>query len=193
MFSGLEGLHDLVILWLTNILIVVTMLAWLLIFRIKSKLNLHSELLERSWTLIPILILVRIAFPSIHLLCVQDSLCHKPMVTGKLIRNQWNWQREIMGVTLDHLNDVDILDHLSSFDIPLMIVLRGQSVSRLVLTRTDVLHSLGVPSLGVKLDSVPGRLNSATVELMSPGLYPGSCYELCGRGHRAMPLSLLCV
>lgn len=66
-----------------------------------------------------------------------------------------------------------------------------QGVVRLLLTRTDVLHSLGVPRLGVKLDSVPGRLNFTTLEASSLCLHWGSCYELCGGGHSSMPLTFL--
>lgn len=57
--------------------------------------------------------------------------------------------------------------------------------------RTDVLHSLGIPGLGIKLDSVPGRLNSLVIETQDTGLFPGACYELCGRGHRVIPVRVL--
>lgn len=63
--------------------------------------------------------------------------------------------------------------------------------ARIILTRRDVLHSLGFSSLGIKLDSVPGRLNAVNLELKGLGLVVGSCYELCGSGHRAIPLFLL--
>jgi len=66
-------------------------------------------------------------------------------------------------------------------------------VSRIIVSRRDVLHSLGFPSLGVKLDSSPGRLNVTTVEASSLGLLVGSCYELCGRGHSAMPIYTLVI
>jgi cytochrome c oxidase subunit 2 len=121
---------------------------------------------------------------------VQDAICQSPSSTIKVVRNQWNWQRETEDVDArDHLLDPDEVDNLASFETPAASVRKG--VRRVVVTRTDVLHSLGLPRLGLKLDSVPGRLNVTTVEIMSPGLYVGSCYELCGRGHRAMPINLL--
>lgn len=61
------------------------------------------------------------------------------------------------------------------------------------MVSTDVLHSLGVPRLGVKLDSAPGRLNIVRVDVFNPSLYTGGCYELCGRGHRAMPITILAI
>jgi len=69
-------------------------------------------------------------------------------------------------------------------------MIRGM-LSRILVTRTDVLHSLGVPGLGVKLDLAPGRLNATIVEIVGPGLHVGSCFELCGRGHRVMPINLV--
>lgn len=94
-----------------------------------------------------------------------------------------------MDSAADHLLDVEELDNLGSYEVPMVTVSSG--VSRVLLTRTDVLHSLGLPSLGVKLDSAPGRLNTTTVEVFVPGLYLGSCYELCGSGHRAMPINII--
>jgi hypothetical protein len=64
-------------------------------------------------------------------------------------------------------------------------------ISRVSLVRADVLHSLGLPSVGVKLDATPGRISITVLEIFYPGLILGSCYELCGRGHRAMPVHLL--
>jgi len=89
----------------------------------------------------------------------------------------------------DHLLDADLLDTSRSFEIP--VVLRGRTMTRVLVTRRDVLHSLGIPSLGVKLDSAPGRLNATTVEVFSPGVFVGSCFELCGRGHRMIPINTL--
>jgi len=146
-----------------------------------------STVLEVTWTIIPIVILVSIAAPRIFLLCKQDSFCYFPSYTLKVLRNQWNWQRESLEV-LDHLLDSDKLDELARFYAP--AVVPAIESTRVVLTSTDVLHSLGLPAIGVKLDSNPGRLNSTVFEVDSPGLFTGSCYELCGRGHRAMPIFL---
>jgi cytochrome c oxidase subunit II len=89
---------------------------------------------------------------------------------------------------VDHLLDQEKLDELASFESPVLAGFDG--LNRLVVSSTDVLHSLGLPSAGVKLDSVPGRLNTTVME-RSLGLMVGSCYELCGRGHRAIPIFFL--
>lgn len=172
------------------ILILVTFISTKVFLSIKRYLIPDSLMLEQTWTLVPILILLTIAYPSIHLLCTQDAMCTNPFYTVKVISNQWNWQRETLDVS-DHLLDREKLDELRSYDCPFLLPLK--EVSRIMVSRRDVLHSLGFPSLGVKLDSSPGRLNVTTVEASSLGLIVGSCYELCGRGHRAIPIYTLVI
>ena len=185
---GLEHLHDTVIVWLVVIITVVTIVR-VSLFGSRPSLQLRdSELLEKVWTIIPIFILVTIAIPSIHLLCVQDSLQQTPSQTVKVISNQWNWQREANALS-DHLLDVDRVDNLGSYEVPMRVLSKG--LTRILVVSTDVLHSLGVPRLRIKLDSIPGRLNGTTTDILYPGVMLGSCYELCGRGHRAIPIALL--
>nr|YP_009346463.1 cytochrome c oxidase subunit II [Xiphinema pachtaicum]AOT84274.1 cytochrome c oxidase subunit II [Xiphinema pachtaicum] len=183
----LESMHDIVMIWLFVITVLVIFLGVSLFFKKGVYLSLESSLLEVSWTLVPMSILIIIAFPSIHLLCLQEQ--NKWIFSSlKVFSNQWNWQSEQQNEYLDHLLDVDELEKLGSFEMP--VVSSSDKEIRLVLTSTDVLHSLGLPSLGVKLDSVPGRLNCTVIEAMI-GFYYGSCYELCGSGHSSMPISML--
>jgi len=187
----LERLHDLVIVWLLVIIVTVLIVRYGVFFsKTVTIMTIDSLALEIIWTIIPIFILVGIAVPRIHLLCLQDTLFRTPNATIKILSNQWNWQRE-QREQIDHLLDSDKLDELRSYEYPLIISLGD--ANRILLTRTDVLHSLGVPSLGVKLDSTPGRLNAVTFELLNSGLLTGSCYELCGSGHRAIPIYLLSI
>jgi len=189
--SQLESLHDLIIVWLVVIIRVVTFISLGVFINSGANLGVESEALEKTWTLVPILILVSIAIPSIHLLCVQDTLSQTPTRRVKVIRNQWNWQRELIEEdSRDHVIDVDALDSRGSYEVPRIIDL---GVVRFVVVSTDVLHSLGVPRIGVKLDSAPGRLNIVRVDVFNPSLYTGGCYELCGRGHRAMPITILAI
>lgn len=128
------------------------------------------------------------AFPSIHLLCIQDSFNSYPRSTVKITRNQWNWQRDRYDVRDHLLDERSFFDLMSSLDIP--VLFRNITLNRVLVIRSDVLHSLGIPGLGVKLDSCPGRING-TIFISRHGLFLGSCYELCGRGHRAIPISFL--
>lgn len=81
------------------------------------------------------------------------------------------------------------MDNTGAYEVPML--LQSGAVTRMLIRRTDVLHSIGIPSLGLKLDSIPGRLNRTFVEVNFPGLYTGSCYELCGRGHSVIPINVL--
>jgi len=156
----------------------------------KSRLRSDSLVLETTWTFIPVLILLFIVIPSLGLLCSQDALSQNPSLTLKMIRNQWNWQSE-SEESYDHLLDSERTDIGSSLEVP--ISLTRKTETRVVTVRTDVLHSLGVPRIGVKLDTAPGRIRATTLRSLYPGLFMGSCYELCGRGHSAMPFSLLVI
>jgi len=184
----LERLHDFVIVWLIMILGVVLIVFSFVYYKGYSEERQESSVLERIWTLIPMIILTSIAIPRIYLLCTQDAFLRAPSTSVKVLSRQWRWQREQFDIEEDHLLDVDEVCDRGSFTSPRVLRMR---LTRLILTRTDVLHSLGVPELGVKLDSVPGRLNSTILEINRVGIYPGGCYELCGAGHRAMPISLL--
>lgn len=186
----LESLHDLVMVWLMVVLVLVIFIRSKVILRLKRRLFPDSLTLEVIWTVLPIFILLLIAFPRLQLLCIQDSLNRSPMVSLKVISNQWNWQRERCE-TFDHLLDSETIDLVRSFETPISI-LRGGEV-RVLTVRTDVLHSLGLPRLTIKLDTSPGRIRATVIERKSQGLLLGSCYELCGRGHSAIPFTLLVI
>lgn len=185
----LESLHDLVIVWLTVVLLLVVFIRFKVFSSFKGNLFPDSETLEKTWTIIPILILLRIAYPSIYLLCLQDSRNQSPTTTVKVIRNQWNWQRESFD-RVDHLLDSERVDLIGSYESPILLK-SGEDV-RILTIRTDVLHSLGIPSLGIKLDTSPGRIRITILECSIPGMFIGSCYELCGSGHSSIPLHLIC-
>lgn len=172
--------------WLVVIILTVLTISYKILSNNNiTNLHLDSPVLEVTWTLLPILVLITIAIPRIHLLCIQDLVVFKPAYSTKVIRNQWNWQTE-QTEQFDHLLDSSKIDELGNYENP--VLLPFNKIRRILLTRTDVLHSLGIPRLGVKLDSTPGRLNAITVEPLTLGLLTGSCYELCGRGHRAIPI-----
>jgi len=177
--------------WLVVILILVVFIRYRILKGFKGVLYPDSQTLEVTWTVIPIFILLRIAFPRIYLLCLQDRRVLSPSNTLKVIRNQWNWQREVNEEVTDHLLDIEVIDILASYEFP---VLSFVGVDNRVLTiRTDVLHSLGLPGIGIKLDAAPGRIRSTIFNTSNSGLIVGSCYELCGRGHRAIPINVLSI
>ena len=158
--------------------------------------NTHNTFLEVVWTLVPVLILVAIAVPSIRLLAHQYSP-PKPDVTIKVTGNQWYWTYSYpdnggFEIVSNMLSDADAAKRgeprLLAVD-ERMVVPAGATV-KLIVTSADVIHSFGVPSFWVKMDAVPGRLNETWFKVDKPGVYYGACYELCGARHPFMPIAV---
>jgi cytochrome c oxidase subunit 2 len=163
-------------------------------FAIKSLT--HSSILEVVWTLTPSVILMFIAVPSFALLYAMDEVLH-PAITFKAIGHQWYWSYEFSDyletspIAFDsNLTYQDELQkgefRLLSVDNP--IILPTGTHIRVIITSMDVLHSWAVPSLGVKVDGCPGRLNQAFFFLKRQGVFYGQCSELCGVNHGFMPI-----
>ncbi|MBV8687087.1 MAG: cytochrome c oxidase subunit II [Alphaproteobacteria bacterium] len=158
--------------------------------------NTHNTVLEIVWTLVPVLILVAIAVPSIRLLAHQYSP-PKADLTVKVTGNQWYWTYTYpdnggFEVVSNVLSDADAKKRgeprLLAVD-ERMVVPQG-AVVKVIVTAADVIHSWGVPAFWVKMDAVPGRLNETWFKVDRPGLYYGQCFELCGARHGYMPIAV---
>jgi cytochrome c oxidase subunit 2 len=175
----------------------------------------HAPSLEIIWTLIPAFILFLIALPSFSLLYSMDEMA-EPLMTIKAIGNQWYWTYELMDPNTVILNDKKLLKNknlnaykfetnfiFDSYMIPDEDLAKGQlrllevdnklflptGINiRVLITSSDVLHSWAVPSFGIKLDSVPGRLNQTLLNIKRPGTFYGQCSEICGINHAFMPI-----
>ena len=156
----------------------------------------HNTVIEVIWTLVPVLILVGIAIPSISLLAAQFKPAPANAVTLKAIGNQWFWSYEYpdYGVSFDAnmLSDEDAKakgePRLLAVDN--RVVLPINTPIKLVTTGNDVIHSWAVPAFWIKLDTVPGRLNETTFTIDKKGVYYGQCSELCGDRHGFMPIGV---
>jgi cytochrome c oxidase subunit 2 len=181
-------------------LFVLALLAWV-VLRYRRAANptpsrtTHNTMLEVVWTLVPVLILVVIAVPSIRLLAHQYSP-PRADITVKAIGNQWYWEYEYPdhGVNLvsNMLPDADADARGEPRQLAVderMVVPVGATV-KMIVTSNDVIHAWGVPSLWTKIDAVPGRLNETWFRADRPGLYYGVCYELCGARHGYMPIAV---
>ncbi|NNC71977.1 MAG: cytochrome c oxidase subunit II [Sphingomonadaceae bacterium] len=165
----------------------------------------HNTTLEVIWTLVPVLILVAIAVPSINLLANQYDLPEGESVTVKVTGNQWNWLYEYP----DHGNISFVSNMLeeegeqaegqpfrTDADGPRLLaadrrlVIPAGTTVRFQITASDVLHSFAVPAFWLKMDAVPGRLNETWVRVDEPGVYFGQCSELCGARHAYMPIAV---
>ena len=187
-------------------LIVVFVLGLLLVtmWRFSEKRNptpsktTHNTLIEVLWTVIPVVILVIIAIPSFKLLYFADHIEDADM-TIKAIGRQWYWSYEYP----DHggfIFDSNMVpeDELEEGQPRLLaadaaLVLPVDTRIRFLITASDVLHAFAMPSMGLKLDAVPGRINETWVEILEEGTYYGQCSEICGTGHSYMPIMIKAV
>lgn len=193
--------HNMTLVIITLITIFVLGLLAYVIFRYRESANptpsktTHNTVLEVVWTLVPILILVVIAIPSFKLLYKAAEIPESEM-TLKVIGHQWYWAYEYP----DHGNftfdsyivpEEDLKDgqpRLLTTDNK--VYLPTDTNIRVILTAADVLHNWAIPALGLKTDTVPGRLNEVWVNIEEPGTYYGMCSELCGTGHGFMPIEV---
>ncbi len=156
----------------------------------------HNTLIEVVWTLVPVLILVAIAVPSIKLLANQYSP-PKADLTVKVVGNQWYWTYQYpdngdFEIVSNVLSDAEAKARGEPRQLAVderMVVPAG-AVVKLIVTSADVIHAFGVPAFWVKMDAVPGRLNETWFKVDRPGLYYGQCYELCGARHAYMPIAV---
>lgn len=158
----------------------------------------HGTLIEIIWTVTPALILLIIAVPSFSLLYAMDEII-SPAITVKTLGHQWYWSYEYS----DYLNEDNESIAYDSYMIPEEDLEKGQlrllevdnrmvipvnTHIRLIVSAADVLHSWAVPSLGIKCDAIPGRLNQTSLFIKREGVYYGQCSEICGVNHGFMPI-----
>nr|YP_009681590.1 cytochrome c oxidase subunit II [Dicyrtomina saundersi]QDO72011.1 cytochrome c oxidase subunit II [Dicyrtomina saundersi] len=184
---------------MTILILIITIVGYNLFKTTTNKdmdsMMLESHSLELFWTVVPTVILLFIGFPSIRLLYLLDEV-YKPSLTIKTIGHQWYWSYEYSDfsslefdsymVPLTEMadNSFRLIDVDNRTVIPMMTQVRN------LITAADVLHSWTVPSLGVKVDAVPGRLNQISFFTNRPGLFYGQCSEICGANHSFMPISI---
>nr|YP_009350418.1 cytochrome c oxidase subunit II [Termes rostratus]YP_009351432.1 cytochrome c oxidase subunit II [Termes comis]AQP27003.1 cytochrome c oxidase subunit 2 [Termes rostratus]AQP27144.1 cytochrome c oxidase subunit 2 [Termes rostratus]AQP28971.1 cytochrome c oxidase subunit 2 [Termes rostratus]AQP29591.1 cytochrome c oxidase subunit 2 [Termes comis] len=158
-----------------------------------SRFILEGQMIETVWTIAPAIILVFIAIPSLRLLYLMDEI-HNPVMTLKAVGHQWYWSYEYSDFTKLEFDSYMIqqedqqADTFRLLDTDNRITLPMNSPVRLIVTAADVLHSWTVPSLGVKTDATPGRLNQVSFSINRPGLLYGQCSEICGANHSFMPI-----
>lgn len=186
-------LHDRIIF---NLIIILIVVSWFFISSLINKyyVNIaHGNLIELIWTLTPAFILWSIGIPSLNLLYSMDEILDTE-ITVKAIGNQWYWSYEY-----DDLINFDSYlvpdSDLNPGDLRLLtvdnnLVLPINTNIRLLVTSNDVIHSFGVPSLGLKSDAIPGRLNANGLLINRPSFYYGQCSELCGVLHGFMPITI---
>jgi cytochrome c oxidase subunit 2 len=150
----------------------------------------HNTLIEVAWTLIPVLILVGIAVPSFRLLFLELDI-PKADLTIKVTGKQWYWSYAYPDngkFEFDSLLAQDKMPRLLGVDNEMVVPVN--KVVRIQTTGADVIHSFAVPAFGIKIDSVPGRLNETWFKATKTGMFYGQCSELCGKDHAFMPIAV---
>jgi cytochrome c oxidase subunit 2 len=192
------------IVWFHNFLLVIitviTLFVLALLVTVVVKFNAranpvpsrttHNTLIEVVWTLVPVLILVGIAVPSFRLLFLQLDV-PKADVTIKATGKQWYWSYAYPDngkFEFDSLMAQDKQPRLLAVDNEMVVPVN--KVIRVQTTGADVIHSFAVPSFGIKIDAIPGRLNETWFKATKVGMYYGQCSELCGKDHAFMPIAV---
>ena len=165
---------------------------------ISHKFLIHGTTLEIIWTITPAIILVLIAYPSFKLIYLIDEVIDAA-ITIKVVGHQWYWSYEYSdyadnaGQNILFDSYMIPTDDLSLGDLRLLevdnqLVVPANTHIRCILTAADVIHSWAIPSLGVKLDCIPGRLNQTSFLAQRQGTFYGQCSEICGANHTFMPI-----
>ncbi|UUF92068.1 cytochrome c oxidase subunit II (mitochondrion) [Diaphorina citri] len=178
-----------------SMMIIVTILSLVSFFMIKmikalyfSNKILENQMIEFIWTLIPTIVLSIIAIPSLHLLYLMDEL-NLPILTIKILGHQWYWSYEyndFSSIEFDSYMLPSSTFRLLEVDNSTPVPLNCQM--RLVTSSNDVLHSWTIPSMGIKMDATPGRLNQISMFPNRSGKFFGQCSEICGANHSFMPI-----
>nr|DAC76898.1 TPA_asm: cytochrome c oxidase subunit II [Pseudomyrmex elongatus] len=184
--------HDFTMMILTFI----TMLIFLIMLsfsmnKLTNRYLLEGNFIEITWTIMPMITLIFIAIPSIKILYLTDEMVINNM-TVKTLGHQWFWSYEY-----SDLNNIEFDSFMLPYsseenfrllDVDNRCILPFNYPVRMLTSSTDVIHSWTVPSLGIKMDSTPGRLNQSLIWMNRPGLFYGQCSEICGINHSFMPI-----
>jgi len=192
----LISFHDHTLIILSLVLTVVTYALIIIIFnKLSNRYLLDAQYIETVWTILPAIILLFLALPSLRLLYLTDEL-RNPNITLKAIGHQWYWRYEYTDFTNVELDSYILpTSDLSPgiyrlLEVDNRVVIPIQTDIRILVTAADVIHAWTIPALGLKVDAVPGRLNQLRVLINMPGIYYGQCSEICGANHSFIPISI---
>jgi cytochrome c oxidase subunit II len=182
-------------------LFVLGLMFWV-VARFRRKVNpvpskvTHNTFVEVVWTLVPILILVGLAIPSIRLLAKQYTPAPANAITLKAIGNQWYWTYEYpdhgVELTSNMLSDAEARKRKEPIQLAVdnRVVIPVNTPIKLLTTANDVIHAWALPAFWIKMDAVPGRINETSFTVTKTGVYYGQCSELCGDKHGYMPIGV---
>nr|YP_010000277.1 cytochrome c oxidase subunit II [Serilophus lunatus]QOD96124.1 cytochrome c oxidase subunit II [Serilophus lunatus] len=185
--------HDHALMVAMAICSLVLYLLTLMLMEKLSSTTVDAQEVELVWTILPAIVLIMLALPSLQILYMMDEI-DEPDLTLKAIGHQWYWTYEytdFKDLAFDSymLPPAELpLGYFRLLEVDHRIVIPMESLVRIIVTADDVLHSWAVPSLGVKTDAIPGRLNQTSFLTTRPGIFYGQCSEICGANHSFMPI-----
>nr|ALO70974.1 cytochrome c oxidase subunit 2 [Pselaphinae sp. 2 EF-2015] len=181
------------------LLIITSMVLYMMMNLFFNKYNyrflLDNQTIELIWTIIPAFILIFIALPSLQILYLMDET-NNPSITIKTIGHQWYWSYEysdFKNIEFDSymLPTQDLKSYnFRLLDVDNRLIIPFKSQIRMIISSMDVLHSWTIPSMNIKLDAIPGRLNQTNFFINQTGIFFGQCSEICGANHSFMPISM---
>ena len=191
----LKLFHDHGIILRVGIIVLVLIVSTRLIFnRLHTRTVHEAQTLEILWTLFPAVLLIWLALPSLRLLYLIDEQANSNIVV-KALGHQWYWRYELptVGASFDSYivpeNTLKFGEY-RLLEVDKRVLLPYNISSSIITTSSDVIHSWTVPSLGIKIDAVPGRLNIVVTKPSFPGVLYGQCSEICGANHAFIPIVL---
>ena len=197
--QDIVAFHDFLLWIITAIATFVLILLFIAIVRFNARANptpsrtTHNTVLEVVWTIVPVIILATIAVPSFRFLFVQLEV-PKPDITVKATGHQWFWSYAYPDNGNFEFQSLMVEDKDLKADQPRLLTVDNEmvvpvnKVVQVLVTGADVIHSFAVPSFGIKIDAVPGRVNDTWFKAEPIGLYHGQCSQLCGKDHSFMPI-----
>nr|QQQ88752.1 cytochrome c oxidase subunit 2 [Hyalella tiwanaku] len=195
---GMEQLiffHDFTMIIITLITVMVGLnMGFICSYRLTNRFLLQEQMVEIIWTIFPVFILLSIALPSLKALYLLDDPFN-PSLTVKAVGHQWYWSYEYSDFPNIEFDSYMLPEESMNSIARLLetdnsLVLPTFSQIRVLVTGADVIHSWTVPSLGVKADAVPGRLNQMMMYINRSGIFYGQCSEICGSNHSFMPIKV---
>uniref|UniRef100_A0A6H1XH14 Cytochrome c oxidase subunit 2 n=1 Tax=Blaps rhynchoptera TaxID=1379410 RepID=A0A6H1XH14_BLARH len=194
LMEQLSFFHDHTLLILVIITILVSqMMAGLFFNKLTHRFLLEGQMIEVIWTILPAITLIFIALPSLRLIYILDE-ANNPTISIKALGHQWYWSYEYSDFKNIEFDSYMIPEtEMNKFNFRLLdvdnrMVIPFLSQIRMLISAADVIHSWTIPSLGVKVDATPGRLNQVSFIATRSSLLYGQCSEICGANHSFMPI-----
>nr|AAD40283.1 cytochrome oxidase II [Trama troglodytes]AAD40285.1 cytochrome oxidase II [Trama troglodytes] len=179
------------------IMMIIFLISYMMMFIIYNKyINIkisENQFIEFIWTIMPPIILIFIALPSLHLLYLMDEM-KAPILTIKILGHQWFWSYEysdFKNIEFESymINNIN-KENFRLIEVDNKTILPFKYNIQLLISSEDVIHSWTIPSLAIKIDAIPGRMNQINLFMNRPGFYFGQCSEICGINHSFMPIQI---